>query len=280
MINQFSSIFEIFTGLNLAYAGSKIFRDAVDNSILQIGNTISTNHKAKISKIQSEITVTIAEEFEKTMQDKCATTNRYFTVNVEKIKKSEKHNSNFPIGIKSIFLLASLFCFTMLLIGGYEQFYDDTKTNQFLCFLNLISISIIFVFFRNLKPTKFNKNIKPLISISIFLIPIILYVLFLVFFPDSIKSKLYLPEIRVNVLISIAIALSAFLFHFLRVYIHRTYFRYQLLKIYKKTERELREFEKSIYTIKSTKANRKKIKQNWSLFENFTIFFMALKKDS
>lgn len=280
MINQFSSIFEIFTGLNLAYAGSKTFRDALDQTILQIGNTITNNHEEKIKKIQSEITVTIAEEYEQQMQEKCSTVNRYFRIYVKRIKDKEEHYANFPIGIKSIFLLTSLFCFTLLIIGGYEQFYSDEKTNEFLTFLNIIILFIIYIFIRNLFPSKFNKKIKPLYTLLLFLFPILMYSAFVKYTADNNNAHFQIFEIRINVMISILISISAFLFHFLRVYIHRVYFRYQLLKIYNKTESELREFELSIDIIKSiNKKNRNpRTKTEWIF--NFRTIFKALKRDS
>jgi hypothetical protein len=280
MINQFSSIFEIFTGLNLAYAGSKVFRDALDNTILQIGNTISTNHKEKFSKIQSEINVTIAEEHEKGVQEKCKKTDRYFTISIEKIKKSEEWNKNFPIGIKSIFLICSLYSFTLLMLGGYEQFYDNTKTNEFLCFINLTFVCVFLIFIRNLLPEKFDKNIKPLTSVFLFSIPIILYILYLKFCQDTFKLNVYFPDFRISVLISIFISLSAFLFHFLRVYIHRTYFRFQILNVYDKTEQELREFERSIYILKSKNRIKLKTTINIKAIRKIKILLNALRKDS
>jgi hypothetical protein len=280
MVNQFSSIFEIFTGLNLAYAGSKVFRDALDNTILQIGNTISTNHKEKYEKIKSEINVTVAEEYNQGVQEKFNLTNRYFFINVERIKKSESINSNFPIGIKSIFLICSLYSFTLLMLGGYEQFYKSTQVNQFLCFINLTSVILLIIFIRNLLPKKFDKNVKPLFSFFLFLIPIALYILFLTQISEVNKQKIYLPESKVNLLISILISLSAFLFHFLRVYIHRSYFRFQILNIYDKTEQELREFERSINIIKSKNRIILKNTINIKAFRKIRILFNALKKDS
>lgn len=280
MINQFSSIFEIFTVLNLAYAGSKVFRDALDNTILKIGDTISTNHKEKIVKIQSEITVTIAEEYEQKMQEKISITNRYFSINVERIKNNEKCNANFPLGIKSIFLLCSLFSFTILLLGGYEQFYSTERNNEFLFFINLTSISLFLVFVRNLHPRKFDKNISPIMSFVMFLIPIILYVIYEVFLSDTIKEYIKFPKEKINIFISIAISISAFLLHFLRVYIHRTFFRFQLLRVYNKTEKELREFERSINIIKSLNRKRTKLDLNLNILTKLNILIKALKKDS
>jgi len=280
MVNQFSSIFEIFTGLNLAYAGSKVFRDALNNTILKISDTITTNHKEKILKIQSEIAVTIAEEYENTMQKKIDTTNRYFTISVEKIKKSEKTNSDFPLGIKYIFLLCSLFSFTLLLLGGYEQFYNDQQSSAFLCFVNLTAILLLCIFIRNLHPSKFDKNISPVITTILFVIPIILYIVYETVLENNIKQYIKFPENKINIFIAIFISMSAFLLHFLRVYIHRTFFRFQLLRIYNKTEIELREFERSINIIKSSNKKSTKLDFNINFITRIKILIKALRKDS
>lgn len=52
MINSFSSFFEIFAGLNLAFAGSKGFRNIIENSLFNFNSKEFTD---KINELKLEL---------------------------------------------------------------------------------------------------------------------------------------------------------------------------------------------------------------------------------
>ena len=120
MLNNFSSYFEIFGGLNLAYAGSKGFRNAIDDEILKLKNEILPNVNSNIEKLKSEFIVMVSEDNGEIIDNKLTKLSQKFDLKSTEILESEKEKINFTEGFKSMFLATSLYCITLILLGGYE----------------------------------------------------------------------------------------------------------------------------------------------------------------
>lgn len=290
MISELSSVFEILTGLNLAYAGSETFRNVVDNSVLRIKDTVSRRQKEQIEIIRSEIFVSNSDiSTQNHLLNRTSVQERYFDKNIKLVLENEKMNSEFPKGIKSIFLIDCLFCFFLLILGGYENISENLKIEIFqlvsflILFLSFINICL---FIRNLYPEKISSNINPLTAIIFFLIPIFLFYVINYFKPSTFFSLQ--PEILG--IISIFLGLSAFILHIFRALIHKTYFRFHLIRIRHRTENELREFQRSLHILNGKKGNKKanknrksgtfiQINSNNKYFYIVSCFIKALSKD-
>ena len=152
-LSTFSSYFELFTAFNVAYAGSKVFREKVDESLLDLKNYSKTVEELKVI-LSSLITVTIpdlasresalAAEMEQRNQngesedDKAKTSAELNKVrNLRKrLSRSKEHVEsgwerskinvqrfeNFPHSCQPMYLVTTFFCFGVLLASGYEQF--------------------------------------------------------------------------------------------------------------------------------------------------------------
>jgi len=230
MINEFSSVFEIMTLLNLGYAGSKTFRSIIDSSILKLQFTISQDIQNKIDQLTSEIIV-FGEQTTDKVKDDCQKLKGSFEKETYKIRVQERLMRRFPDGIKSIFLITTLYCFTLLLIGGYEQFYTDSinKINELLAFINL---TIIILLARNCFAPSHKSNARPFYTFLLFLLPFIIFIicekLEFYFF------EAFIPSQRMNLAIAFFISCSAFILHILRSFGHRLYFR---IRVYSESDK-------------------------------------------
>ena len=90
MLNNFSSYFEIFGGLNLAYAGSKGFRNAIDDEILKLKNEILPNVNSNIEKLKSEFIVMVSEDNGEIIDNKLTKLSQKFDLKSTEILESEK----------------------------------------------------------------------------------------------------------------------------------------------------------------------------------------------
>ena len=233
MLNNFSSYFEIFCGLNLAYAGSERFRNAIDNEIYKLlKNQILQNINTKVEELKSKIIVSVSEDNNENISKKLQKLQKDFDFKSENILKIESEKLNFIEGFKAMFLAISLYCIAIIVLGGYEQFFEKNskQLNLFLLFLLPIFVFNSFVFIRSFTK-KHSKNIKAINTIGFVISLLILCVLTIQRCPYEPKLEVFFSE-QTCITFSLIIAISPFLFHFLRVFIHKLIFRirFQLLE--------------------------------------------------
>jgi hypothetical protein len=229
-INDFGSIFEIFAALNLGYAGSSVFRSAVDNSILEIKkDIISLDLRNKITQIKSELLILCDTETENiSIQKKFDSLTHTYSVKTRAINISSGKYSDFPKGIKSIFLVSFLLSLTILVIGGYERHYNSTHFNTILAFLNLTVITNIILFIRNIYPKYRTSNVKTIYLFIFYSIPVFLFLIYSYLLSKNWISEIYIPEFRLNILLAIIFSFSSFILHFIRVLINKKIVRFQI----------------------------------------------------
>ena len=191
MINSFSSIFEILVVFNLAYAGSITFRNALDENIFKLTSVFPSELKYNISQITNELLVIFNSEFEKKIKEKFEDLERVYNIKTFKIKKKADNSANFPNGIKAIFLLTTIFCFSILIVGSFEQYYEKDKVNCLIAFINLTFIINFIFFIRNLNPKFYQKNPKTIYVILFFLLPILLHHLYVVSSDYNVVTKIF-----------------------------------------------------------------------------------------
>jgi len=256
MLREFSSFFELFAALNLGYATSKKFRETVNNNILKVKSAISEKQKAKTKCLLDGIRVTYAGEAEREAKKKCDHADRYFNRSVQTIERSAIENSDFPEGARSIFLIVTIYCVYCLLLCGYEQKYP-VECKTILLTMNLNIIIIIWLFIRNLLPKSHKTNLNPTLTVLLFHIPFLYYNL--ITHAESVRYYHFEPnsiEWLATPTAAIIFSLIAFIQHFLRVIMHRTYFRYQLFRIQNRTAMCIRRIEKSIEYVKHLRGGR------------------------
>lgn len=257
MLNNFSSIFEILVALNLSYAGSQQVRDAVNVNILRIRDALSEKHRRTLKKLNSEINLALSDKNGIRMTEECLKMLRYFEINSRLLTLKEQQARNFTKGTKSLFVIGTFYCFLILTIGGYEQFYSNLEIEHLLCFVNL-NITLVFILFcRNLIPKYSHLKTKPLTNLFLFSIPLLLYGIYRIAISYGYVDSIYMPSTRTNLLISLFTASSAFIFHLSRAFIHRTYFRYQYYKLYTRASSNIKVLESNLQQIKNFKSFNK-----------------------
>jgi hypothetical protein len=148
-INQFSSYFEIFAGLNLAYAGFesfsvytlKLLRGRITDleSINELKETLTASRNSlsdgeNKTALDGNINAIIPELEKKQIE-----------IN-KQLAKSDKELEEVSRSFTSSFIICSLFCLAVLLVGGIEQIWDakpeSISTSKFLLILNVVLIYI------------------------------------------------------------------------------------------------------------------------------------------
>ncbi|OFX38379.1 MAG: hypothetical protein A2X08_16360 [Bacteroidetes bacterium GWA2_32_17] len=238
-ISNLNSYFEIFAALNLAYAGSSLFRGALDNDILKINNIIISVTK-KVKELKSLFTIISLESYKDPIKQKVNDIHNKFKDNIHKITVKERFLRKFTEGFKSMFLITSLYCMFMIILGGFEQFYLNKYpwiTNFCITILQIVFVFNLFVFIRSFTPF-FLKKIPPFISVLFILIPF-LVVTVLNYYRPLCAYKFHLIQEQYNYLFTLIVAISPYLFHFLRVMIHRYYYKNRVSILKKKCNKEL-----------------------------------------
>jgi hypothetical protein len=234
MLNNFSSFFEIFCGLNLAYAGSQRFRNAIDSEIYKLlKNKLLQNISSNVEELKSKVIVTVSEDNSENINKKLIKLQEDFDLKSEDLLGNENEKLNFIEGFNAMFLSTSLYCLSILILGGYEQFFSENSKlpNLFLIFLLPVFGFNLFVFLRSFTK-KHNKNIKAIYTITFVVFLLFLCISTIQNCPYETHLETLLSE-KTTITFTLIIAVSPFLFHFIRVFIHKFIFKFKftLLKI-------------------------------------------------
>jgi hypothetical protein len=242
-LHEFSSFFEMFAVLNLAYAGSEHFRVGL-NVIFSLGNVITDNQKnksltlqKKINDAEAKITVSTSESYGETygvhIQNQIleikslyySENNAYYKFN-RITKKKEKQRRNFYICFKSMFLFTGIFCLYVLIVEGYNQFYinDNSFVVAALFPLNIVFIFNIYVFLKSFGGRYMNETKLKRITLAFIFCLLVSFFITFNFRPwlDSTCERL---TNRLIVTFTILISISPYILHFIRVWMHKWIFR-------------------------------------------------------
>lgn len=240
-LSSFSSFFEIFCGINLAYAGSDTF-------IFSVKNVIS-NSDSLVNKIKTQIKITEASMTVSAVQNpnlkiRLKVLSNEFDRLADILIERKKHNSLFVNSHKSLFLVSGLYCLFLLILMGYEQFHlakynPIPRCMMWVSFIGVINIILLIrsYFARWLfKPAHFG----------------VIFILFCIWVGISMHfcyedtwemSKYCISDCQEYLSVfSIIIACSGFLLFFFRSFVHEILYRgrfYILTKHYNYEVKEL-----------------------------------------
>jgi hypothetical protein len=260
-LNHFGHFFEIFTGLNLGYAGSKTFQNTVNERFLSLDRAITDRLKRDVDIIKSQLVVTLAERSLSGMQSKVETIEKEFNDKLKKYEDREEHFRKFPEGCKSMFLASGFLCLFVILFGGYEQFLPSSATINFTLFLcGVILIYNLLIFLKSFSYDNCHKNQHPKYPITILFVVVFFAVLSELCVVNSDKhTNLYefgiLPQFTLSsgnsndkwaISICILSVCSPFLLHFFRVFIHKQFFRMKLHWLSWNTSKKLKPIQEAI----------------------------------
>lgn len=251
-LNSFSSFFEIFTGLCFLYAGSVAFRYAINDTLLSLSDTmqqIKENFKLR----HAELFVTQSEENLALTQEK-ATKLASDMIEFDKVSTSEQKFREFPNGFKSMFLITGLFCLSVLVLSGFEQFFECSEIAHLtLLSLDLVIFYNIFVFIKSFFQKSCSKNIRARWTLLFFFVAILSSSLYVnlsesvaqhcqahALQPTDAKFKPHslLMNEKFSIIVALVIAVSPFLLHFLRVSLHKQLFKRKFNKVGLKLEQQ------------------------------------------
>lgn len=226
-LSSFSSFYEMFAALNLAYAGSENFRFGLNDTILKSEERIKSVEKT-INETKNKITVlSVESEGHPITLEKISAISAHFYKYSDIIKAEKKINLLFVKSFHSMFIVSGLYCIYFLFMLGYAQFYkssDPCLIPTCIFWANSFLALNAFIFLRSYHK-KYNKEIHyRYIAASIFLI-IFLSVQFYYINLFEITTSGDLIEGRLNMTLSVLIAMSSFIFHFYRSFSHEFLYR-------------------------------------------------------
>lgn len=243
-LHHFTSYFEMFTVLNFTYALSKVFREGLNYDVLSLGGTVSKG----VTEAKNKILVTTSEGWDimgvQVKEMVAETTERHDKACSHLGDKEIEHRS-FCDGFTSMFLLSGFFCLYVLLLEGYEQFYDSkdvTIIPTCLMIMNGIKWMSVIIFVRSFTPW-FNTPMKPVFITIIF----IAFVCFSIFI--SAQRPYYrcdANDYRAIISWAALIAAIPILFHFIRVMIHKSIFRLRFFILNQKMHLEYQEIQNGL----------------------------------
>lgn len=229
-INDFSSIFEVMFGLNIAYAGSSRFKAGIDRKIISISDKLVAL-KAEVDKLRGVTTVTISSVNGEELSQKILHKIEILEEDVKRFELGQEAKERaFVNGFRAMFLITALYCFILLILGGYEQFFEQKKiTNSGLLFLHAAGLYNLYIFCRSFSVTDTSKDIHMAKPIGLILLSLICAVSFCYLCdsggafgqPLSLENNISnnIGE-RLNFTLALIIAFSSYGLHFIRAYIH------------------------------------------------------------
>ncbi|HEY8893236.1 MAG TPA: hypothetical protein VIM79_00360, partial [Niastella sp.] len=172
-LSNFNDYLGLFAALNLGYAGFKKFRSAIDGDILKI-----VNESPKIKKLTEELlsssnTIEKFELFDPNIKNLIIKILKRHKSNAENINEGSKTALEIAGGFKSMFLFTFMYCLTIMIAGGYQEYFQDDLINSFLLLLNFSVFYNIVILIRSFFKKLKSKKISPLIPISLFVFYII-----------------------------------------------------------------------------------------------------------
>jgi hypothetical protein len=229
-LHEFSSFFEMFSVLNLGFAGSQRFRVGVDNALSLNKSLIAENKVSKVlsnlEKHQKKLNVTLQSAgipYQKMHKTLTKVSDRivHTIVLIKDIPTREEARRGFTEGFKTMFLLSGLYSLFVLILEGYAQFYEYKPYHYVNTCFTLVSFLIIFniVFFIRSFFKNFDKEWGLGYSVLIVLLFVIAGVLITALFP-SVNNQIAKYEERTLITWAVAMAISPYIIHIFRAIAH------------------------------------------------------------
>lgn len=239
--NDFSSYFEIFAALNLAYAGFKDFREAINDDILSLHRTINQDIQSRKRQVEDKLNIAkISPYQEERLNRKIAKIDENYTSKSSQILSAEETGRNFVIGFKTMFLITSMFCFSILGLAGFEQFLSSQwQSNVIILILLATGIYNVCIFGRSFTKSA-NSGVRVVLPITVIaLLNFVAYTM-ITFCPFSVYLGMVIPE-SVLIAFALIVAPSPFVFHFIKVPLHKRKYRSKMEELLVYSEGKLNE---------------------------------------
>lgn len=256
MLNDFTSIFEITFGLNLAYAGSQIFRSTINNRILELSRIQKARMSAQIEELREAVRGDFAP-----FEERAEEIARKFDNRICLIDCRERFaRIYFPKCLRSVFLMSFIISLGLLLVAGFESKYNiDIKISSTIMILNISAAFNVFIFLWSLIPCKINKGIKTAYTLIVGISLVFAALTFMLMCPYTLRLlwvyNLFGAKLdSESTVISIAlfICFSPFILHFLRVRIHKIVYRRRYLIVIRQTRSEMNKIYSMVYALKTS----------------------------
>ena len=214
-ISDFSAWLQLFTGLNLAYAGSANFRNYVTGLTDKAKDLITLafkfyerlydylTRKLELSSGQIPSNISYTKKFEKYK--------KAFSDQEKLIRYNSILEKDFTNKFKSIFFIATVVGICFLFLCGFQHKLDDLFFHKFLFTLNALTITYgILIFIISLFYHKIDRPLNLFVNIIILLL--IYLVIFL--FRNSIEYSSIFKD--VNIVVSVLSITLPYIIFFVR----------------------------------------------------------------
>ncbi len=277
-LHNFSSFFELFAALCLGYVVSKDeFRYGLNDSIFKF-TKYKNKVNDKVNYIKASKTIMASGTFNPIFDNYSELF--LFKLNLIEEKK-EKDALKFIKDFQSMFLLSGLFCIYILLMEGFNQFYENKNLlviPECLLFSNLLIIVNLFIFIRSFIK-KYKKDISHKLIVLILFISIILSI---VLFKKKIINELnYSAFINgyFNISTTIFIVISPFILHSIRAFFHEYLYEVRFFLFVKYSTNKLDETKNKIELSEFIKNNLLDFENEdkvWDINHSYRKFYKKL----
>lgn len=232
-LHNFSSFFEILAALNIGYAGSDIFREGISDYILKLKYHVE-KIDTEIKKVNRDIRFASIERSQDAVK-KINVISDLFHKYADTIVNKKKDFPKFTEAFKSMFLVSGLYCLFVLLMEGYNQYYelkDHCLIPICLFWTNWIILMNIFIFGRSMVWGKYEKPLHYGWVILSFIVIILTSVFFYKIDAANLSTHAEIVEGRNNITFSVMTGISPFILHLLRSFLHEKIyaFRFYILR--------------------------------------------------
>jgi len=293
-LHNFSSLYEILAGLNLAYAGSEPFRYGLNESILKSDSLIS-KIDARIEETNSKIQLTSIDETSPKTLDEIRSISSAFHKYVEVMKQRKKDAQKFTDNFRAMFLLSGLYCLYVLLMEGYNQFYEEKDPCLIpicLFWTNFLLIINVYIF-----ASSYFKNLNKEIHYAIILLSFTAVVVISIYFYKKnvydLGNKDEFVKGRTIITWSVLMAISPYILHIIKSLLLEIIYRIRLSVLIRQTKTKLNEASENSAEWRSQEIHffddkqdlKKTIAQAWGKFwvrkyQQLDPFFKNMSSDS
>jgi hypothetical protein len=131
--------------------------------------------------------------------------------------KGDKNDFEFSLKFKSLYLISGFYSFFLLVISGFGDYFDNTKTYHSIFFIDcLLAIFFLYVFISTFH--KKIRKVKPAATLIFFIIIIIAFK-FLYATNETIRCDKIIPSNNCTISFGVTIVLLPFFLHFLRAFL-------------------------------------------------------------
>lgn len=227
-LSHFDGYLHFFAAANLAYAGSAPFRTALDDQILRIAKTVPSNIKTEIEKLTNKMIILRAESgySSDAIRERIGAVTTEFSEKCTNLTAKLGGTVNASLELsKAMFLFSGFYCIALLILSGYQQFFES-KISLGCSMLSLhISASyMVILFIISCFKNAPNKRISFLIPISLLILTLILAKWHCSNHSITATEDDNVLKPKANATIAVCLAFSPYFFHIIRIYVKKISF--------------------------------------------------------